>query len=267
MDCAEIRRGFETGGIPSGTSVDEHRHGCAHCAELFRDGAALGRLLSAAASLPVKDTRSQLLATEGLLEAEQGVLAFLRSRPTRLRWGLSLTLPAVLLVLELALARVEWRAFSTPRLLAGLSLVALLGLVVVGALRPMPLVPRAGWWVRALALFAWCLPCALWLTPEARSSTSELSAGGVQRALGCFVYGSALAAPLYGLLWAFDRGVQLPLRARALGAGSVALLANLILLLHCPNNDNAHCGLGHFSIGLVWLLAVSLLGRRFQQAH
>lgn len=238
-----------------------------HCAELFGDGAALGRLLSAAAVVPVTSARSQLLATEGLLEGEQGARAFLRSRPTGLRWGLSLALAAVLLAIELARARVAWRAFSTPKLLAGFLLVALLGLVVVSALRPMPLVPRAARVVRALALFAWCVPCALWLTPEARSSAVELSTGVVQRALGCFVYGSALAAPLYALLWAFDRGVQVPVRTHALGVGSVALLANLILLLHCPSNESAHCGVGHFSIGLVWLLGVSLLGRRFQHAH
>lgn len=209
---------------------------------------------------------SQLSATESLLEAEQGTRAFLRSRPTRLRWALSSALPALLLVREFARGRVAWRDFSTPKLLAGLFLVALLGVVTWSALRPIPLGRNAARLFKALALLAWCLPCVLLFSPEARSSSDPLSAGLWSRALGCFAYGSALAAPIFALLWAFDRGVQVPFRVHALAAGSVAILANLILLLHCPNNDSTHCWVGHFSIGLVWFIGVSLVGWRVQHA-
>jgi hypothetical protein len=266
VDCAEIRQGFETGGIPSGSSVDEHLKWCPHCAELCRNAAALGRRLASAASITPKISASQLSATESLLEGEHGARAFLRSRSTRVRWALSLALPALLLVRELLRGRVAWREFSTPKLIAGLLLLGLLGLVARSALRPLPLERRAARLRTALALGAWCLPLVLWFAPEARASSDEFSSGFALRSLSCFAYGSALAAPSFALLWALDRGVHVPFRVWALAAGTVAIVANLILLLHCPSNDSAHLWAGHFSIGLVWFLAASLVGWRFHRA-
>ncbi|MEO6602713.1 MAG: hypothetical protein ABIQ16_22710 [Polyangiaceae bacterium] len=266
VDCSEIRQGFETGGVPSGSSVAEHLEWCPNCAELFRNAAALGRRLAVVASESPKATAAQLSATESLLAGEHGARAFLRSRSTRVRWAVSLALPSLLLVRELFRGRVAFREFSAPKVLAGLLLVALLGVVARSALVPMPLARRAAGIRTVLALVAWFLPCVLWLAPEARASADEFSSGFSLSSLSCFAYGSALAAPSFTLLWAFDRGVQVPFRVGALAAGSVAIVANLILLLHCPSNDSAHLWAGHFSIGLVWFTAVALFGARRRYA-
>lgn len=267
MDCAEIRQGFETGGVPSGPSVAAHLKWCPHCSELFRNAAALGRRLALAATVSVRAPSDQLAATESLLERERGVRAFLRSRSTRVRWALSLAIPALVLLREGVRPRVPWRELGTPRLLGGLFLVGLLGLVARSALRPLPVERRAARLRSTLALVAWCLPCVLWFAPEAQASTEDFSRAFALRSLTCFAYGSALAAPSFALLWTLDRGVQVPFRVWALAAGAVALLANVILMLHCPDTNRSHLILGHFSIGLVWFIAASGAAWWVRRAH
>jgi len=158
--------------------------------------------------------------------------------------------------------RVIVRELGTARSLAGVLLLLALALIVHSALRPLPL-SRSKARVRALfALVAWALPCVLWFAPEARAGADELSSGGFSiRSLTCFGYGSALAAPSFALLCAFDRDDRVPRRVLSLGAGLVAVLASLILLVHCPSSEHAHLIAGHFSIGLVWFVAVSIASR------
>ena len=259
MDCAEIRQGFMTGGVPSGQAVAEHVRWCPHCAQLLRNAAALGRRLATAVGGESAELDTQLVATEALLAKERGLRAFLRSRSTRVRWALSLTLPALLLACEALRRRIPWRALGSSRLFLVLLLFGLLGLVAHSALRPLPIARRAARARSVLAGLAWCLPCVLWFSPEARASSEDLSGSFALRSLTCFGYGSALAAPSFALLWAMDRGVQVSYQVWALGAGTVALVANSILLLHCPSTDRAHLMMGHFSIGLAWLLATSAI--------
>jgi hypothetical protein len=245
--------------------VDEHSKCCPQCAELLRNAAALGRRLALAATGLPRRAGAQLAATESLIAGERGLRAFLRSRSTRMRWLLSLSLPALLLVRELLHQRVPWRTLGTPRLLGGLLLAGLLGLVAHSALRPLPVERRAARLRTALAAVAWCLPCVLWFAPETQASAEDVS-GGFARSLTCFAYGSALGAPSFALLWALDRGVRVPFRVWALAAGTVALVSNLVLLLHCPNTNRAHLVAGHFSIGLIWFLAASLFSWRASHA-
>jgi len=259
VDCAEIRQGFITGGVPSGEAVDAHVTDCEQCRELFGNRASLGRRLARAATDAPDRVAEQLAVTESLLAKERGLRAFLRSRSTRLRWGLSISLPIVLLVHELLRKRVSLRDLGTTRTLAGVLLLGLIGVVTHSALYPLPIERRAARLRSVLAAVAWCVPCVLWLAPETQGGGEDFwSSGFGVRSLACFGYGSALAAPSFGLLWAFDRGVRVPYRVAALAAGLVALLASLILLLHCPSTDRAHLIAGHFSIGLVWFTAVSL---------
>jgi len=260
VDCAELRQGLMTGGIPSGPSVDEHLQGCAHCAELLGNGAKLGRCLADDTLRSAPDVAEQLVVTEALIAEERGVRAFLRSRSTRLRWALSLILPSALLVRELLRKRVSLRDLGVTRMVVGLLLLGLLGLVSHSALRPLPIERRAARLRSTLALIAWCVPCVLWFAPEATLGAEELSGGGFAlRSLTCFGYGSALAAPSFALLWVLDRDERISFRVWALAAGMVALLSSLILLLHCPSTQRAHLIAGHFSIGLAWFLAVSSL--------
>jgi hypothetical protein len=164
----------------------------------------------------------------------------------------------LLLVRELLRKRVSVRELGATRTLAGLLLLGLFAVVAHSALRPLPIERRAARLRSVLALVAWCLPCVLWFAPEARASAEDLSSGFALRSLACFGYGSALAAPSFALLWAFERGDAIPFRVWALGAGLVALLSNVILLLHCPNTHRAHLIAGHFSIGLSWFMAISI---------
>jgi hypothetical protein len=257
VDCTEIRQGFIAGEVPSGASVDEHLQVCEHCAELFDNSGALGRRLASIRSQAAGFTSLQLAETESLIERERGLRAFLRSRSTRVRWLLSLSVPALVLARELLRKRAHWRQLSAPRMIGGLLLLGLFGLVAHSALRPLPIERRAARLRSALAVVAWCLPCVLWFAPEAQASADEFSGAFAWRSLTCFAYGSALAAPAFGLLWAMDRGVRVPYRVWALAAGSVALLANLILILHCPITGRAHLVAGHLSIGLAWFAAIS----------
>jgi len=256
VDCAEIRQGFLTGVVPSGPSVGEHLKWCPHCRELFRDDATLGRHLAGAAALSPQASTLGYARVSNELAAERGARAFLRSRSTRTRWLLSLVLPAVLIARELFRNRVPLGSMSVPRLIVGGALLGVLLLVTWVALLPAPAARPVARLRSALAFFAWCLPCALLLVPETRSSGDD--SHFALRSFTCFGYGSALAAPSFALGWVFDRGLELPYRVWAFGAGVVALLANSILLVHCPIAERAHLIVGHFSIGLTWFLAVSL---------
>lgn len=258
VDCAEIRQGFVTGGVPSGAALDEHLKQCPQCSELFGDAARLGRRLAAVVPRP-GDVTGQLGVTEALIARERGLRAFLRSRPTRVRWLLCLVLPAVLLARELLKNRVPLSDLGLTRSLAALLLVVALALIARSALRPLPLERPAARLRSAFALVAWAVPCVLWFAPGASTAAEDLSSSGFAlRSLSCFGYGSALAAPSFALLYAFDRNDRVAHRVLALAAGLVAVLSSLILLVHCPNTHRAHLIAGHFSIGLVWFVAVSI---------
>jgi hypothetical protein len=247
------------GGVPSSAAVEDHLKQCAHCNELFGDAARLGRQLARAAPPSSGDMTAQLLATESLLARERGLRAFLRSRSTRVRWTLCLTLAAALLIGESLRKRVALHELGTSRLLAGLLLLIVLVLLTRSSLRPLPLERAAARLRTLLAFAAWTLPCMLLIAPEARAGAEDFSSSGFAlRSLACFGYGSALAAPSFALLYAFDRDDRVPHRVLASGAGLVALLSSLILLVHCPSTERAHLIAGHFSIGLVWFVAVSI---------
>jgi hypothetical protein len=97
-------------------------------------------------------------------------------------------------------------------------------------------------------------------------SADEWSRSFALRSAACFGYGSALAAPSFALAWVLDRGLEVRSRIWALGAGAVGLVANLILLVHCPITNRAHLLAGHFSIGLAWFLTVAASERWLRRA-
>ena len=136
-------------------------------------------------------------------------------------------------------------------------LLGFLGWVAQSALWPLPIERRAARLRSALAVVAWCLPCVLWFAPEAQASADEFSSGFAWRSVSCFAYGSACAAPSFALLWALDRDRRVPYRVWALGVGMLALLGNLLLMLHCPITNRAHLLAGHLSIGFGWFSVVS----------
>lgn len=251
--------------MPSGPAVDEHLKKCSHCRELFGDSATLGRHLAGALFRAPDDWSTQLVATESLLARERGLRAFLRSRPTLVRHALCLVLAAALLIGELLRERVPVHELGTGRTLAGVLLLIALALITRSSLRSPPLGATTARLRSLFPFVAWALPCVLWFAPEA--SAEDLSSSGFAlRSLACFGYGSALAAPSFVLLYAFDRDERVPHRVLALGAGAVAVLSSLILLVHCPSTQLAHVITGHFSIGLIWFAAVSI-ATRFRDAN
>lgn len=247
------------GAVPSGAALREHLNECARCRELF-GGDELGCRLARAGLVPPSNVSEQLHATESLIAGEHGLRAFLRSRSTRVRWASCLVLSAALLVRELLSGHVPVRELGATRVLAVLLSFALLGLVARYALRPWPIAPRAARRRTLFAWLAWGLPCVLWFTPEARAGADDYtSTDFALRSLSCFGYGSALCAPSFALLWAFGRAESTPGWIWRLAAGWVALLSTAILLLHCPSAQRAHLMAGHFSIGLSWFMAVSVV--------
>lgn len=164
----------------------------------------------------------------------------------------------LLLVGELARKQVPWRELAA-RSIAALVLLAALAWIGSRALHTPPLERRAARFHWLLALLAWAIPCALfWLLPRSLAAGAESSTRFVARSLSCFWYGSALAAPSFALLWALDRSPRFSYRVGALAAAAVAVIANLILLVHCPNTQRGHLIAGHFTIGLAWLAVASL---------
>jgi hypothetical protein len=219
------------------------------------------------AAAPFRASSSELSAIESLIGRDYGVRAFLRSRATRVRWALSLVLPALFLGRELFRKGAEWRTLGPARVLACLLLVTLLGMALNSALRLLPTAGRAHRARSLLTAIACCAPGVLCLLQEAPMNADDLNGGFAVRSLACFAYGSALAAPSFALLWVFDRTAHVPYHVWALGVGVVTLLANSILLVHCPISNRAHLLAGHFSIGLVWLLLVSLWTWRADRAR
>ena len=261
MDCAEITREFNSGRVPSGAAVAEHLKWCPHCRELFANAAALGRWLASAK--PAVAAAPSLAVVEASIAEERGLRAYLRSRSSRLRIGASVAFAALLVAREAARGRLPEAELTSTRLWLLFAFSALL-LVLARLTLLVPVVAGRSFWFRSvLAAVGWSLPCLLVFLPD--TQVHEESGHFALRSLACFGYGSLIAAPWFGLLWAFDRGTRTDWTVLALAAGATSLLANLVLLMHCPSTQRAHLLAGHASIGLAWFLAVLILADRRQR--
>lgn len=258
MDCAEIRDSFRQGALQPNAALQAHLAECQHCRELFEQDAEVGRSLGSEAALPLPFPEPLFGPIEARLARETGLRAWLRSRPTRLRF--TLVLVTVLLAVALGGAlrlRSDFGAYPRERLVLLLGVYLLGILAAVGkelsrALRRGSLVDHFG-----LLLVALGLPFLVALAPATEASRSL----GPEGALNCFSYGALLTLPAAALLWAFDRDDQLSVRTVCLSAAALGISANLVLELHCPNGNLRHVLLGHASLGLGWLLAWALTRR------
>jgi hypothetical protein len=108
------------------------------------------------------------------------------------------------------------------------------------------------------------------MAPQAHTA-HPASLGGigdefVRRAVGCFVFGMLMAAPVLALLYLLDRGAHSsPLRA-LLGAAVAGVGGTLALHVHCPITHREHLLAGHAGITLFVVAAyaavvVLLFGR------
>jgi hypothetical protein len=252
MDCPEIRDAFVKGELPAGAAVEEHLRGCPQCSELFAHEAELGRslALAAAGTIPVEDELFAKLEAE--VAEETGPRAWLRARPTRLRFAAALL--SVLLVVGLGGAlkqRPDFAEYPMARL------VLLLGVYAAGIVlafgKELYLSARRGSPGDHVGLMVGTLglPFLIAFAPATEASRHA----GPEGALGCFMYGALLTLPTAALLWAFDRDDRPSLRTVCLSAVALGLSANLVLELHCPSGNTLHLLLGHASLGLAWLTA------------
>jgi len=258
MDCSQIRDSFISGSPLSGAQLEAHLASCPQCTALFERDAELGRSLAAQASaaLPVSaDFFGQL---EQELGRETGPRAWLRSRPSRARFLLSL-LPVLLVVIAggLLRQRPDFSQYPTARVVLLLCVYFIaIALAFAKTLSGLPRRDPLRDYLPLLA-FALAVPVLAGFAPATEISRHA----GAEGALSCFSYGALLTLPVALLLWVFDRDDRPALRTVCLSAAGLGLSANLLLELHCGNGNPTHVLLGHASLGLAWL-AVWIAVRR-----
>jgi hypothetical protein len=263
MDCADIRDVFVAGELPTGVEMEQHVRQCLPCRELVERRGALGQRLGAGGEAAVDP--GLLAAVERAVGHERGPRAWLRSRSTRLR--LTLTLLAVLGVFMatwLLAPRPDFATANDERWFALLTLLAL-G-VVLGSEGALRVLGRAqpGSLVGA-ALTVLLLPLLLGLLPEADSQHAAALAGAgpdfLTSSLRCFFFGVLISAPVGTLIWFASREDRLALSTLIFVAGAAGVAANLALHAHCAVSYPGHLIAGHATVGLAWLLALSLVNR------
>ncbi len=250
MDCTRIRDSFVRGTPLRKAEVQAHLDGCPQCADLYEQDAELGRALAEQVAPAEPFPEAMFAELEADLARETGPRAWLRSRPSALRFQL-IALGVVLVVLFAGGAhhRPDLPDYPLARsiILLGSYFIAIL--LAVG--KELSLAARQGKLgdYFALALFGLGLPFLAAFVP----ATAHSQHAGPGGALSCFLYGALFTLPVGILLWAFDRDDRLTLRTVCLSAAALGLSANLILELHCPNGHPTHLLLGHASLGLAWL--------------
>lgn len=258
--CEDVRAAFQRGDLPEGPEIDAHLECCPICQELLADGAQLGRALGPVEEVDVAAAGALYQQLTLDLGRERSALGWLRSRPTATRLALGFGLVAVLVGLNATLmARADLAVYPIPRLLAvAVAYAALLVLALPLALRGLQLKPSKVplGWVIGLAVLA---PLALSALPQAHiEHTASLAGVGddfAKRAIKCFFFGLALAAPLVATLAALDRTAQRSRGGVLLAAAAAGITGVLGLHLHCPITDPTHIVVGHGTVALA-LIAV-----------
>jgi hypothetical protein len=202
---------------------------------------------------------------EQRLAEERGVRAWLRSRSTAVRIALSLASLALLAApMALAWARPDLAVYPVFRLGLGmLVIIALLALQLLLVLRPLSRPPLPAWASQAAIASALVGLVVLYALPPAHlAHPASLQPPGwpalIERALPCLGFGLAFGLVSYGLLRLFDRGGTRATRRALLAAAYGGLVANLLLLLHCPVTAPAHLLVGHLGVAVLLLLGVGL---------
>ena len=252
MDCSQIRDAFVNGGQLPEDQLAAHLSNCPQCRALFDQDAELGRSLAAQASEALPFVEEFFGQLEQRLERETGPRAWLRSRPSPVRFVLVL-LPLLLALIAGGLLRQRadfaQYPFSRVGLLLSIYFIAIalaLGKELSESPRSNALRDHFG-----LLLFALIVPALAAFAPA--TEVSRLAGPG--GAFGCFSYGALLTLPIALLLWALDRDDRPSFRTVCLSAAALGLSANLLLELHCGNGNPTHVLLGHASLGLAWLAA------------
>lgn len=255
MDCSQIRDSF-LGSVQraelSQAELDAHLANCPQCKALFEQDAELGRTLAAGVSASPSFPDDLFEQLEQKVARESGVRAWLRSRPTRLRFVTALSL-LLIVVIGGGLLRHRADFAEYPALRVVLLLCVYFVAIALAFAKELSVQRRPNALSDYLGLLAFGLsvPVLAMFAPATDSSRYMSSSG----ALSCFCYGALFTLPIALLLWAFDRDQRPALRTVCLSAAALGLAANLLLELHCSNGNPMHVLLGHASLGLAWLAA------------
>ena len=198
---------------------------------------------------------------------ERGLVAWLRSRATPIRWVSMFGLISVLVLFELSTRRrVDISVYPIWRMaLEVLANVLTLLSAVWLALRPLQEPGRRSltWMCACLAL---ATPLALALSgPAHLGHPASLEGTGADfwpRVTACFLLGTAISFPVWVALAAFDRWASRSRSIAVLAAGLLGIVGNFALHMHCPLTSVAHRVAGHAMIGFaLWpvFIAIALL--------
>jgi hypothetical protein len=261
MDCSQIRDTFVNGAPLPEEQVKEHLASCPQCRELFEHNAELGRQLATQASDALPFAEQFFGQIEQKLARETGPRAWLRSRPSRLRFVLVL-LPLLLVLTAGGVLRQRADFDQYPMSRVVLLLCVYFLAIVLAFGKELSESPRRAAFRDHFGLLAFALavPILAAFAPATEASR-QVDPGD---AVGCFRYGALLTLPIAVLLWAFDRDDRPSVRTVCLSAAALGLSANLLLELHCGNGNAEHVLLGHASLGAAWL-AAWLITRRLSR--
>ena len=272
VDCTSVRAALKQGQAAGSPELAAHAAQCPTCAELLASP-QLAQLLSQAepavgSAGPDFEAWSQ--RTAGLVQQERGLRARLRA----LSWRTQLAQGAGVAVLLLGLV-----LLTTPRADLGVYPLARLALTVCAyalisgiglslSMRPL--------WKRPVGkiglVLAWLLviiPFVIAALPVAHVAHPASLAGAgtdfVPRALGCFAFGSIIAAPVLLLLGLSDRtGLSRTNLALLLGTGA-GFVGAISLEFHCPITHPIHLLAGHATVAFVWTAILFALSFALKQ--
>lgn len=252
MDCVDIREA-RLRGEPLPAEAALHVESCPLCSGLHLTEVDLREPLGAL-----------LAGVESEIAREHGPIAWLRSRPTRVRVGLAaaVVLAAALLTIVVT-PRTQFAPLPLVRVVLTVSVlsVLLIALVRLG-LRPLQAPPSRRIAVTFAIAVALVVPVLFSVLPTPEAGRVDVPVPGVPPAVAtgvCFVLGALTAALLVLALRILDRGAH-GSRISALLAGAAGGLAgNLTLELHCPVTNPAHLLPGHATIGFVFVAAYALI--------
>src|SRR3954471_2615679 len=133
MDCSQVRDAFISHRALSKAEVQAHLDACPECAALFENDAELGRVLAAQITPPVPFPDELFGALEADVERETGPRAWLRSRPSALRFQLIVLSFVVVVLLAGGLRhRPDFAAYPLARLVILLGSYFIAVLLAVG---------------------------------------------------------------------------------------------------------------------------------------
>ncbi len=202
---------------------------------------------------------SQLLAgLEAQLEKEKGLRAWLRSRPSGVRFVLALGVACAVLALEIARSQRVADVLQHWPVLAGQALLVVSGVSL--CLRSRLLVNRA----RLLFSGFLLLVAPFWVSMVVGKLGNSGHLSALASGSGCFVHGVLYSAPLAVMLLLLDRRDRPARESLILRGAIIGVVGNLALIWHCPSTDLLHLFSGHAGLGVGWVLGW-LLWRRLTE--